>query len=49
MNAVLPTKSAYRPFSRRSARGQIIGLREGMLKMLFSIETQKAAGRAYYR
>jgi NAD(P) transhydrogenase len=29
---------------RETARGQIIGLREGMLKMLFSIETQKLLG-----
>ncbi|MFV2031400.1 MAG: Si-specific NAD(P)(+) transhydrogenase [Gammaproteobacteria bacterium] len=29
---------------RETARGQIIGLREGMLKMLFSIETQKVLG-----
>ena len=29
---------------REVARGQIIGLREGMLKMLFSIETQKLLG-----
>ena len=29
---------------REIARGQIIGLREGMLKMLFSIETQKLLG-----
>lgn len=29
---------------RETARGQILGLREGMLKMLFSIETQKLLG-----
>ncbi|MDH3386388.1 MAG: Si-specific NAD(P)(+) transhydrogenase [Gammaproteobacteria bacterium] len=29
---------------RETARGQIIGLREGMLKMLFSIETQRLLG-----
>lgn len=29
---------------REVARGQIIGLRDGMLKMLFSIETQKLLG-----
>lgn len=29
---------------REVARGQIMGLREGMLKMLFSIETQKLLG-----
>jgi NAD(P) transhydrogenase len=29
---------------RETARGQIIGLHEGMLKMLFSIETQKLLG-----
>jgi NAD(P) transhydrogenase len=29
---------------REIARGQIIGLREGMVKMLFSIETQKLLG-----
>ena len=29
---------------RKVARGQIIGLREGLLKMLFSIETQKLLG-----
>jgi NAD(P) transhydrogenase len=29
---------------RETARGQIIGLREGMLKLLFSIETQKLLG-----
>ncbi len=29
---------------REVARGQILGLREGMLKMLFSIETQKLLG-----
>ena len=29
---------------RETARGQIMGLREGMLKMLFSIETQKLLG-----
>ncbi len=29
---------------REVARGQIIGLREGMLKMLFSIETQRLLG-----
>ena len=29
---------------REVARGQIIGLREGLLKMLFSIETQKLLG-----
>ncbi len=29
---------------REVARGQIIGLHEGMLKMLFSIETQKLLG-----
>ena len=29
---------------RETARGQIMGLREGMLKMLFSIETQKVLG-----
>ena len=34
---------------RETARGQIMGLREGMLKVLFSIETQKFAGCSYYR
>ena len=29
---------------RETARGQIIGLREGMLKMLFSVETHKLLG-----
>jgi len=29
---------------RETARGQIMGLRDGMLKMLFSIETQKLLG-----
>ena len=29
---------------RETARGQIMGLREGMLKMLFSIETHKLLG-----
>ena len=38
-----PTKWAPHRF-REVARGQIIGLREGMLKMLFSIETQKLLG-----